>query len=118
MRFYRELAVVLGEIPADTVKPIRERPGGVGRAQGGSAVASESSREGLVHGGCVGRSGHGGGDLLARRRQRRRELAEARLATLLCSIAARRLHLGDPQRWTRDAILRAVRSPPPKRDTS
>ena len=41
-----------------------------------------------------------------------------RLAILLCNVAARRLHLGDPQRWTRDAILRAVRSPPPKRDTS
>ena len=75
VRFYRELAVVLGEIPADTVKPIRERPGGVGRAQGGSAAASEPSREGLVHGGCVGRSGHGSGDQLARRRRRCCDLA-------------------------------------------
>lgn len=118
VRFYRELAVVLGEIPADTVKPIRERPGGAGRAQGGSAAASEPSREGLVHGGRVGRSGHGSGDQLARRHRRRCERAEARLAILLCSVAARRPHLADPQRWTRDAILRALRSPPPKRNTS
>ena len=117
-RLCRELVRVLGEIPADAVKPIRHRPGRAGLAQGGSGAASEPSRNGMVHAGRVGRSGHGRGDVPARRRQRRCELAEARLAILLCSVAARRPRLGDAQRWTRDAILGALRSPNPKRNTS
>ena len=118
MRFCRELAVVLGDIRTEAVKPIPRRPKRAGWAQGGSSAAREPSRDGLVHGGRVGRSGHGSGDQLARRHRRRCELAEARLAILLCSVAARRPQLADPQRWTRDAILRAMRSLPPKRDTS
>ncbi len=117
VRFCRELVVVLEEIPADAVKPIRDQRGRVGRVQVRSGTASELRRDGLVLVGCVGRSGHGGGDLLARRRQRRCELAEARLAILLCNVAARRPHVGDPRRWTRDAILGALRSPPPKCNT-
>ena len=117
-RLCRELVAVLGEIPADAVKPIRDQRGRAGRAQGGSGAVSEPSRNGLVLGGRVGRSGHGGGDLLARRRQRRRELAEARLAILLCSVATRKPRLGAARHWTRDAILGALRSPPPKRNTS
>ena len=116
-RLCRELVAVLGEIPAEAVKPIRDRPGRAGRAQGGSGVAREPSREGIVLGGRVGRSGHCGGDPPARRRQRRCDLAEARLAILLCSVAAGRPPLGDARHWTRDAILRALRSPPPKRNT-
>lgn len=109
-RLCRELVAVLGEIPAEAVKPIRDRPGRAGPAQGRSGAAREPSREGLVLAGRVGRLGHCSGDLLARRRQRRCELAEARLAILLCSIAARRPRLADPRRWTRDAILRALLS--------
>ena len=109
-RLCRELVAVLGEISAEAVKPIRRRPGRVGPAQGGSGAASEPSPEGAVLGGRVGRSGHCSGDLLARRRQRRRELAEARLAILLCSVATRSASLGHAQRWTRDAILRALLS--------
>ena len=117
VRFCSELVAVLGEIPADAVQPIRDRPGRARLAQGWSGAAREPSGDGIVRGGCVGRSGHGSGDLLARGRQRRCELAEARLAILLCSLAARRPHIGDARRWTRDAILGALRSPPPKRKT-
>ena len=114
-RLCRELVAVIGEIPAEAMKPIRDRPG---PAQGGAGAASEPSRDGIVLGGRVGPSGHCSGDLLARRRQRRRELAEARLAILLYSVVVRRPRLGHAQRWTRDAILGALRSPPPKRNTS
>ena len=116
-RLCRELVRVLGEIPAEAVKPIRDRPGRARLAQGRSGAARERSRDGLVLAGRIGRSGHGSGDLLARRRQRRSELAEARLAILLCSVATRSPRVADPRRWTRDAILRALRSSPPKRNT-
>ena len=117
-RLCRELVAVLGEIPVEVVKPIRDRPGRAGRAQSGSGATREPSRDRIVLAGRIGRSGHGSGDLLARRRQRRRELAEARLAILLCSVAARPPPLGHARHWTRDAILGALRSPPPKRNTS
>ena len=117
-RLCRELVAVLGEIPADAVKPIRDRPGRVGWARGGSGAAREPSREGIVLAGRVRRSGHGSGDVPDRQRQRRCELAEARLAILLCSVAVRRPPLDDARHWTRDAILGALRSPPPKRPTS
>ena len=117
-RLCRVLVAVLGEIPAEAVKPIRRRPGRAGATQGGSGAASEPSHDGIDLVGRVGRSGHCSVDLLARRRQRRCELAEARLAILLCNVTVRRPRLGDPRHWTRDAILRALRSPPPERNTS
>ena len=109
-RLCRELVAVLGEIPCEAVKPIRHRPGRAGLAQRGSGAAREPSRDGIVLAGRIGRSGHGSGDLLARRRQRRCELAEARLAILLCHVAVRTPPFGHARRWTRDAILRALLS--------
>ena len=116
-RLCRELVAVLGEISADAVKPIRDRPGRAHRAQGRSGAASEPSRDGIAVVGWVGRSGHCSGDLPAHRLQRRRELAEARLAILLCNFTVPRPRLGHARRWTRDAILGALCSPPPKRNT-
>ncbi len=116
-RLCRELVAVLGEIPSEAVKPIRDRPGRAGLAQGRSGAAREPSRDGIAVVGWVGRSGHCGGDLPARRLQRRRELAEARLAILLCNFTVPRPRLGHARRWTRDAILGALCSPPPRRNT-